>query len=254
MRHALDYGQRTVMLHEGQVILDVAGVGAHGPRRARPAAHVRADTAAKNSTTTSCCWPDGVGRPLRARHARHDLDAVAAIQPSPAMARGSWRTAHRSPGGSLAAPHTGWVAEHEGGVRAYLAGYPSVAGKLTPLHGEFGSGRTARFAIPARSGCAPDAAGPGAGALAGTPCLGSRGHGPAGGIRRWCRCNPRWASGCARAMRPRSPPAPGSRPGSPPTPASRSTGSAGSADWLSAAPAAHRQHHWTVPQTTASAA
>jgi GNAT superfamily N-acetyltransferase len=36
-----------------------------------------------------------------------------------------------------AAPHTGWVAEHEGGVRAYLAGYPSVAGKLTPLHGEF---------------------------------------------------------------------------------------------------------------------
>jgi len=35
------------------------------------------------------------------------------------------------------APHTGWVAEHGGGVRAYLAGYPSVIGKLTPLHGEF---------------------------------------------------------------------------------------------------------------------
>lgn len=36
-----------------------------------------------------------------------------------------------------AAPHTAWVAQHPGGVRAYLAAYPSVAGKLTPLHGEF---------------------------------------------------------------------------------------------------------------------
>lgn len=35
------------------------------------------------------------------------------------------------------APRTGWVAEHGGGVQAYLAGYPSVVGKLTPLHGEF---------------------------------------------------------------------------------------------------------------------
>ena len=36
-----------------------------------------------------------------------------------------------------AAPHTGWVAEQAGAVRAYLAAYPSVLGKLTPLHGEF---------------------------------------------------------------------------------------------------------------------
>lgn len=35
------------------------------------------------------------------------------------------------------APHTGWVAEHGGAVRAYLAAYPSRPGKLTPLHGEF---------------------------------------------------------------------------------------------------------------------
>ena len=36
-----------------------------------------------------------------------------------------------------AAPHTGWVAERAGAVCAYLAAYPSVLGKLTPLHGEF---------------------------------------------------------------------------------------------------------------------
>lgn len=36
-----------------------------------------------------------------------------------------------------AAPHTGWVVEQAGAVRAYLAAYPSVLGKLTPLHGEF---------------------------------------------------------------------------------------------------------------------
>ena len=36
-----------------------------------------------------------------------------------------------------AAPETGWVAGHAGKVKAYLAAYPSVAGKLTALHGEF---------------------------------------------------------------------------------------------------------------------
>lgn len=36
-----------------------------------------------------------------------------------------------------AAPHTGWVVERAGAVQAYLAAYPSVLGKLTPLHGEF---------------------------------------------------------------------------------------------------------------------
>ncbi|BEP67070.1 MULTISPECIES: GNAT family N-acetyltransferase [unclassified Variovorax] len=36
-----------------------------------------------------------------------------------------------------ASPHTGWVAEHGGAVRAYLAAYPSQRGKLTPLHGDF---------------------------------------------------------------------------------------------------------------------
>ncbi|SFQ03196.1 GNAT family N-acetyltransferase [Variovorax sp. 770b2] len=35
------------------------------------------------------------------------------------------------------APETGWVAVHAGAVSAYLAAYPSMTGKLTPLHGEF---------------------------------------------------------------------------------------------------------------------
>ena len=35
------------------------------------------------------------------------------------------------------APTTAWVAEREGRVCAYLTGYPSRRGKLTPLHGEF---------------------------------------------------------------------------------------------------------------------
>ena len=30
MRQALDYGERTVMLHEGRVVLDVAGESAQG--------------------------------------------------------------------------------------------------------------------------------------------------------------------------------------------------------------------------------
>ncbi|HEX7867634.1 MAG TPA: GNAT family N-acetyltransferase [Variovorax sp.] len=72
---------------------------------------------------------------VRAMHAA-DLDAVLAIQLAcygAGFVEDGTLIARRL----AAAPHTGWVAEHEGGVRAYLAGYPSVAGKLTPLHGEF---------------------------------------------------------------------------------------------------------------------
>ena len=43
MRQALDYGTRTVMLHEGRVILDVAGPERKGHERRGPAAHVRED-------------------------------------------------------------------------------------------------------------------------------------------------------------------------------------------------------------------
>lgn len=65
-----------------------------------------------------------------------DLDAVLAIQLA------CYGAGFVEDGGLIArrlaaAPQTGWVVEHEGGVRAYLAGYPSIAGKLTPLHGEF---------------------------------------------------------------------------------------------------------------------
>jgi ribosomal protein S18 acetylase RimI-like enzyme len=65
-----------------------------------------------------------------------DLDAVLAIQLA------CYGAGFVEDGALIArrlasAPHTGWVAEHGGGVRAYLAGYPSVVGKLTPLHGEF---------------------------------------------------------------------------------------------------------------------
>ena len=47
MRQALDYGTRTVMLHEGRVILDVEGRGARRHGRARSAAHVREDARRK---------------------------------------------------------------------------------------------------------------------------------------------------------------------------------------------------------------
>ncbi|QNK69081.1 GNAT family N-acetyltransferase [Variovorax sp. PAMC26660] len=65
-----------------------------------------------------------------------DLDAVLAIQLA------CYGAGFVEDGALIArrlatAPHTGWIAEHEGRVRAYLAGYPSMAGKLTPLHGEF---------------------------------------------------------------------------------------------------------------------
>jgi len=65
-----------------------------------------------------------------------DLDAVLAIQLA-CYGAGFVEDGALIARRLAAAPHTGWVAEHEGGVRAYLAGYPSVVGKLTPLHGEF---------------------------------------------------------------------------------------------------------------------
>ncbi len=65
-----------------------------------------------------------------------DLDAVLAIQLA-CYGAGFVEDGALIARRLAAAPHTGWVVEHEGGVRAYLAGYPSVAGKLTPLHGEF---------------------------------------------------------------------------------------------------------------------
>ncbi|MBN8756505.1 MULTISPECIES: GNAT family N-acetyltransferase [Variovorax] len=65
-----------------------------------------------------------------------DLDAVLAIQLA-CYGAGFVEDGELIARRLAAAPHTGWVAEHGGGVRAYLAGYPSMAGKLTPLHGEF---------------------------------------------------------------------------------------------------------------------
>ncbi|WP_432727306.1 GNAT family N-acetyltransferase [Variovorax sp. W6] len=65
-----------------------------------------------------------------------DLDAVLAIQLA-CYGAGFVEDGALIARRLCAAPHTGWVVEHRGGVRAYLAGYPSVAGKLTPLHGEF---------------------------------------------------------------------------------------------------------------------
>ncbi|WP_295977142.1 GNAT family N-acetyltransferase [uncultured Variovorax sp.] len=65
-----------------------------------------------------------------------DLDAVLAIQLA-CYGAGFVEDGALIARRLAAAPHTGWVVEHEGGVVAYLAGYPSVAGKLTPLHGEF---------------------------------------------------------------------------------------------------------------------
>ncbi|SFQ65770.1 Ribosomal protein S18 acetylase RimI [Variovorax sp. OK605] len=65
-----------------------------------------------------------------------DLDAVLAVQLA-CYGAGFVESGELIARRLAAAPHTGWVAEHMGHVRAYLAGYPSVMGKLTPLHGEF---------------------------------------------------------------------------------------------------------------------
>lgn len=65
-----------------------------------------------------------------------DLDAVLAIQLAcygAGFVEDGVLIARRL----AASPHTGWVAEHGGAVRAYLAAYPSQRGKLTPLHGDF---------------------------------------------------------------------------------------------------------------------
>lgn len=65
-----------------------------------------------------------------------DLDAVLAIQLA-CYGAGFVEDGALIARRLAAAPETGWVAGHEGEVRAYLAAYPSVAGKLTALHGEF---------------------------------------------------------------------------------------------------------------------
>lgn len=72
---------------------------------------------------------------LRTMHA-DDLQAVLAIQLA-CYGAGFVEDGALIARRLAAAPHTGWVAEQAGAVRAYLAAYPSVAGKLTPLHGEF---------------------------------------------------------------------------------------------------------------------
>lgn len=66
----------------------------------------------------------------------HDLQAVLAIQLA-CYGAGFVEDGALISRRLAAAPETGWVAGHGGVVRAYLAAYPSVAGKLTPLHGEF---------------------------------------------------------------------------------------------------------------------
>lgn len=71
-----------------------------------------------------------------------DLDAVLAIQLA-CYGAGFVEDGALIARRLAAAPRTGWVAGHgiegekEEAVRAYLAAYPSQAGKLTPLHGEF---------------------------------------------------------------------------------------------------------------------
>ena len=65
-----------------------------------------------------------------------DLDAVLAIQLA-CYGAGFVEDGALIARRLAAAPHTGWVAGRDGAVRAYLAAYPSVAGKLTALHGEF---------------------------------------------------------------------------------------------------------------------
>ena len=65
-----------------------------------------------------------------------DLDAVLAIQLA-CYGAGFVEDGALIARRLAAAPETGWVAGHAGKVKAYLAAYPSVAGKLTALHGEF---------------------------------------------------------------------------------------------------------------------
>lgn len=72
---------------------------------------------------------------LRAMHVE-DLDAVLAVQLA-CYGAGFVEDGALIARRLEAAPHTGWVVSHGGAVRAYLAAYPSVVGKLTPLHGEF---------------------------------------------------------------------------------------------------------------------
>lgn len=65
-----------------------------------------------------------------------DLDAVLAIQLA-CYGAGFVEDGALIARRLAAASETGWVAGHAGKVKAYLAASPSVAGKLTALHGEF---------------------------------------------------------------------------------------------------------------------
>lgn len=95
-----------------------------------------------------------------------DLDAVLAIQLA-CYGAGFVEDGALIARRLAAAPHTGWVVEHRGQgqsqVRAYLAGYPSVVGKLTPLHGEFEVAATADSLYLHDLAVHPDAAGLGLG-------------------------------------------------------------------------------------------
>jgi ABC-type nitrate/sulfonate/bicarbonate transport system ATPase subunit len=61
MRQALDVGERTVMLHQGNVVLDVSGEE-RADGRARPAAHVREGARRKAGGRRPAA---GLIRPLR---------------------------------------------------------------------------------------------------------------------------------------------------------------------------------------------
>ena len=70
MRQALDVGERTVMLHQGQVVLDVSG----DERRGMDVPDLLAmfARAARNCRTTRCCWArrPTLWRPARRRPAQ----------------------------------------------------------------------------------------------------------------------------------------------------------------------------------------
>jgi GNAT superfamily N-acetyltransferase len=109
------------------------------------------------------------GHALEALHAiavrtmrADDLDAVLAIQLA-CYGAGFVEDGALIARRLAAAPHTGWVVEHGGGVQAYLAAYPSVVGKLTPLHGAFDVAATADSLYLHDLAVRPDASGLGLG-------------------------------------------------------------------------------------------
>ena len=71
-------------------------------------------------------------RPMR----RGDIPAVLAIQ-AEAYRTETLETETTIRGRLAACPDTAWVAEGNDGVCAYLVGYRSTVGKVTPLDGDF---------------------------------------------------------------------------------------------------------------------